>query len=122
VWALYAMTRTDAISKIRVSLIDSPQVITPKNSTYKSYVKQQSNALIEAAIEPTKAKVGSACFPEYYLEKYQKSTVWAIARSDNNWLLTLENEQEFALAFGNSTTNLMMLGFSSSDALAEWLG
>ncbi|MDG6100153.1 hypothetical protein EXU34_22085 [Alteromonas sp. ZYF713] len=73
-------------------------------------------------IIPEKARVTSASFKQYDFERYKIGKVWAIAKAENNWLLTLDGEQEFALAFGNDINNLEMLGFSSSDALAEWLG
>jgi hypothetical protein len=120
--ALYDMTKTEAIAKIEASLLGEPQVITPKNSTYEIYVKERSIALIETVIEPKPITVNAACFPQYYLELYQNSSVWVIANSGDNWLLTLEGKPEFALAFGGNPNNLTMLGFSSSDALAEWLG
>jgi len=116
------MTKTEAITKIKESLLDEPQVLTPKNSTYEIYVKERAIALIESVIEPKPITVNGACFPQYYLELYQNSSVWVIANSGDNWLLTLEDKQEFALAFGENPNNLTMLGFSSSDALAEWLG
>jgi hypothetical protein len=116
------MTESDAISKLLVSFKDEPQVITPKGKTYEDYVEERKESLLNCVIKPVKVKVTSACFPEYYLEKYQSSIVWAISKWEDNWLLTLENENEFALAFGEGKDNIMMLGFSSSDALAEWLG
>lgn len=116
------MTREEAVSKIRLSLLDEPQVITPKNTTYEEYVERCSTSLIQSVIEPKRVKINKACFPEYYLERYKSSKVWVIANSRDNWLITIENESEFALAFGNNPSDLMMLGFSSSDALAEWLG
>ena len=116
------MTRSDAISKMLASFQDEPQVITPKGRSYEEYIEEQSTELLDRVVEPEKVVITSACFPEYYLKKYQATNVWAIAKWQDNWLLTLEDENEFALAFGESKNNLMMLGFSSSDALAEWLG
>jgi hypothetical protein len=116
------MTESDAISKLLVSFKDDPQVITPKGKTYENYVEERKVGLLDCVIEPQKVKVTSACFPEYYLEKYQSSAVWVIAKWEDNWLFTLESENEFALAFGECKDSIMMLGFSSSDALAEWLG
>ncbi|MEO3684726.1 hypothetical protein ABHN84_20930 [Shewanella vesiculosa] len=116
------MTKSDAISKLLASFQDEPQVITPKGRTYEDYVEERKKDLLGYVIEPENVFVASACFPEYYLEMYQSNNVWAIAKWEDNWLLTLEAENEFALAFGENKNNLMMLGFSSSDALAEWLG
>ncbi|MBY5991738.1 hypothetical protein [Ferrimonas balearica] len=116
------MTESEAISRLMTSFGDEPQLITPKGKTYEEYVEQCKSDLLGYLIKPIEVQVTSACFPEYDLQKYQEDTVWAIARSKNNWLLTLDTQAEFALAFGESTDSLQMLGFSSSDALAEWLG
>ena len=119
---LYAMTESDVISKLKVSFEKEPQLITPKRRTYEEYVEECKANLLKYVISPVKAKVTSACFPEYDFETYKLETVWAVARWNDNWLVTLDNKNEFALAYGDSAENLQMLGFSSSDALAEWLG
>ena len=47
---------------------------------------------------------------------------FAIAHSGETWLLYSQDTGEFAKAFGKSPDNLALLGPSSPDALAEWLG
>ncbi|XPF95299.1 hypothetical protein ACM9HF_04600 [Colwellia sp. RE-S-Sl-9] len=116
------MNKSAAIFKINEAISDDSQVITPKGRDYDEYVIEVTDKLIANVIEPVKANVTSACFPEYYLDKYQSSEVWCIAQCKDNWLLTIASENEFALGFGDSPNNIMMLGFSSSDVLAEWLG
>jgi hypothetical protein len=119
---LYVMTESDNIVKLMASFKDEPQVITLKGETYEKFVEERKARLLDRVIKPQKIKVTLACFPENYLAKYPSSVVWAIAKWDESWLLTLESENEFALAFGECKDNIIMLGFSSSDALAEWLG
>ncbi|MBY6189331.1 hypothetical protein KUV22_02770 [Microbulbifer agarilyticus] len=116
------MTKYDAVERIRKSIDSGAQVITPKGLIYEKYVESQTQFLLDHVIEPVQAKVTSACFPEYDFENYKNSEVWCIARSGNSWLLHNVNENEFALGFGESEASISMLGFSSPDALAEWLG
>ena len=114
------MTKEQAIKKIKKSLSEGAQLITPKGKTYEEHLKKVTDTLFEHVIEPKEATIKSACFPEYDYEKYKTSKVWAIANMGNNWLLTLEKENEFALGFGDAEDNIMMHGFSSSDAIGEW--
>lgn len=114
------MTKEEAIRKIETSISDGVQLITPKGKTYEEHLNEVTKVLFEHLIEPIEAKVKSACFPEYDFDKYKNSKVWAIAHMGYSWLLTLESENEFALGFGESASNIMMHGFSSSDAIGEW--
>tara|TARA_R110002049_G_scaffold183813_1_gene351811 strand:+ start:713 stop:1111 length:399 start_codon:yes stop_codon:yes gene_type:complete len=119
--ALCTMNKTDAINKIQKSLIsEKPQVITPEGQVYEEYIEKLSVALLESVIEPVKVNVISSCAADGDLEKYQASVVWGIAKCNGNWLLTLEAENEFALGFGSDPKQIMIHGFSSSDALGEW--
>ncbi|EAR11298.1 hypothetical protein MED297_20462 [Reinekea sp. MED297] len=76
--------------------------------------------LLASVIEPEVATMVSACLLEYDFERYKSSKVWAIVRQGDSWLLTIEDKDEFALGFGSSTKTIMMLGFSSADAVGEW--
>ena len=120
--ALYAMNIFDAETKLLKSFDDEPQLITPKGKVYAEYVEEKKQQLLSFLITPVVGKVVGASMPDYAYEMYKGSKVWVIANWKDNWLLTLEDKQEFALAYGSSTEELTMLGFSSSDALAEWLG
>jgi hypothetical protein len=115
------MNKSEALDKIHYSLsTEEAQVITPKGEVYGEYVAKLTKSLIKSIINPVKVNVTSACAKEGDLAKYQNSIVWCIARNGGNWLLTLENENEFALGFGDDPNNIMMHGFSSSDVLGEW--
>ena len=114
------MTKDEAITKIEQSVADGAQLITPKGKTYEEHLEEVLRVLFEHVIEPMPVTITTACFPEYDYEKYKNSKVLAIARMENSWLLTLESENEFALGFGESPENIMMYGFSSSDAVGEW--
>jgi len=114
------MNKIEALSKIKLALNGHAQVITPKGETYENYVAKLSLNLLEHVIDPVKVTVVSTCADNGDFDKYKKSNVWAIAKSKFGWLLTLENENEFALAFGDDPNKIMMHGFSSPDVLAEW--
>lgn len=115
------MTKSEAFAKLTNSLENEPRIITPKGLIYEDYVEECKSDLLKYAIEPVKVTVRTACFPEYDFTVYQSEVVWAIAKRQDSWLITLEGKKQFALAFGETTNQLMMYGFSSSDALAEWL-
>lgn len=73
------MNKSAAISKIKQSISEGAQLITPKGREYDEYVIDVTDKLISNVIQPVKATVISACFPEYYLDKYQSSVVWCVA-------------------------------------------
>jgi hypothetical protein len=114
------MNKSEALSKIRAALTGDSQVITPKGETYEDFVERLSKELLANVITPVVATVVSTCVKNGDIEKYQSSKVWAIAKHENSWLLTLENENEFALGFGDTPNKIMMHGFSSQDVLGEW--
>ncbi|WP_157509278.1 hypothetical protein [Ferrimonas futtsuensis] len=115
------MRKIDAIKKIQTSLdVSKPQIITPKGKVYEEHVRQLSEGLLQSIIEPVLAKVTSTIIHDADYDTYRSVTVWAVARSGVNWLLTIEGVQQFALAFGSDPLDLKMHGCSSSDALEEW--
>jgi hypothetical protein len=118
---LYVMIESDTIVTLIDSFKDELPGYYPKGNTYEKYVEDRKSRILDCVIEPQKIKVTLACFSENYLAKYQSSDVWAVAKWDDNWLLALESENEFALAFGECKDNIIILGFSSSDAPAQWL-
>ena len=115
------MNKAEALNKIKHSLeTEEAQIITPKGKIYEEYVADLSKILLDSVIEPVLVKVTGACAMEGEFELYKNSVVWGIARIKDNWLLTIENKNEFALGFGKDPNNILMHGFSSSDALGEW--
>ncbi|MEL4284531.1 hypothetical protein ACE02Y_09010 [Shewanella xiamenensis] len=114
------MTKSEAINKIKSSIAEGAQLITPEGKNYEEHLAEVSQVLLAHVIEPIPVVVTSACFPEHDYEKYRKSNVLAIAKKGKSWLLTLESENEFALGFGEKPDNIMMHGFSSPDAIGEW--
>lgn len=115
------MNKDDAIAKIRHSQVTvEAQVITPPGRCHEEYVQELYGNLLACVIEPVKVKVTSACASQGDFERYRNEIVWAIARDGGSWLLVLEISDDFALGFGDDPMEIMMHGFSSSDALGEW--
>jgi len=115
------MNKLTAIEKIKFSLkTETSRIITPKGQTYEAHVEKISTLLMEAVIDPVRVKVTSSCVAEGDFDKFKYSVVWGIARKRDNWLLISKTDNEFALGFGSDPCNIMMHGFSSSDALGEW--
>ena len=99
--ALCLMNKKEAIEKIQNSIADGVQVITPKGDTYESFVNKQAEKLLAHVIEPVVVNITSTCAPEGDYEKYKNTKVWAIANMNDSWLLTIETENDFALALAN---------------------
>jgi hypothetical protein len=116
------MNAQEAKKRINASLLEGSKTPCPKDQDRDMYIAQKADELLSCVIDPIIVNITSAMFPEYFLKIYQAQKVWAIARQADNWLLTLSNEPAFALAFGTNPNSLTMHGFSSADALAEWLG
>ncbi|WP_156042943.1 hypothetical protein [Marinobacterium lacunae] len=58
-------------------------------------------------------------YGEFEKESYE---MIAVAAKGNSWLLYEPTSQMFSLARRNSVGKLILIGFRSDDALAEWLG
>ena len=115
------MTKIEAIKKIEKALeTEQARVIPPKDMSYQEHILKLSELLMNQTIEPIRVKVTSTIIKDADFEKYKNTKVWAIAKSNDNWLLTLEGIQEFALGFGVNPKSIMMHGCSSSDVLGEW--
>lgn len=115
------MTKNEALAKIEYSLIhEEARILTPPGEVYDEHVAKISATLIASLIEPVRVTVTSTCAKEGDFNLYKNSIVWGIAKNNGNWLLTLEATRDFALGFGSEQDNIMMHGFSSSDALGEW--
>lgn len=112
----------EARQKLVQSFEEGAESPVPAGRDPAEYIESAKEQLLANLITPIEAHIAGASFPEYALPVYESSKVWAIAKSGNHWLLTLEGQQQFALGFGASPEALEILGFSSSNALGEWLG
>lgn len=116
------MNREQAIQKVEASLALGCHTAAPWVEGRESYIAEKAADLISCIIQPISATVVASPYPEYSFAEHQGSKVWAIARSGHTWLLTLDGKPDFALGFGQDPSSIEMLGFSSADALGEWLG
>jgi hypothetical protein len=90
-----------------------------------AYLAEQTSALLERVIEPVAVQAVANDWAQKYVANTtsEVKTLIAVARQDDKWLLFDPNTATFALAYGTpETMPLGLLGFSSTDALAEWLG
>lgn len=86
------------------------------------YLREKLSQLLDCLIEPIEARVVAEMFDYGVLEEMKEERIMAVARSKDCWLLYRLDRKEFALAFGDDALFLTLLGFSSPDALGEWLG
>lgn len=87
-----------------------------------AYISEKSAELLDAVIEPIAVSVTGEAFHYGVKESFENKRVYAIAKSGENWLLYVPELDVFSLAFGETQTQLSILGFATDDALTEWLG
>jgi hypothetical protein len=90
-----------------------------------AYLAEQISALLAQVIEPVAVQAVSNDWAQKHIANTSGDirTLVAVARHDDKWLLFDPENGTFALAYGSTESMpLGLLGFSSNDALAEWLG
>jgi hypothetical protein len=90
-----------------------------------SYIREEQEKLRACLVEPKEVEaVASAWAQQYCAQSGAVRRLTVVARSEEKWLLYEPGTGLFSLAHGaeNSAQPLSLLGFSSTDALAEWLG
>ena len=113
------MNKEEAISIVQESIQRGSSTPCTWRDDRDQYIKEESTKLIEHIIDPIQVKKTKESFKSDDIENNQN---YGIARKNKNWLVYNLNQKTFALAFGDDPSNLEFLGFSSPDALAEWLG
>lgn len=88
----------------------------------EAYIAEKCSELLDAVIEPVLASISAETYNYGVKQELEAAHVYAIAKSGTNWLVYSPEADRFSLAFGEQPDKLTILGFSSSDALAEWLG
>jgi hypothetical protein len=115
------MTHADAFELIRASV--SRGTATPSFGRFREeYIRTQSDHLLAAVIEPQLVHVVGETYSHGVLKQLRSENVLALAREEEKWLLYRPTKGEFCLAYGENSYELTIWGFSSVDALAEWLG
>jgi hypothetical protein len=90
-----------------------------------AYVSEQTAALLGRVIEPIQVQAVANEWAQKYVSETSGAvrSFIAVARHDDKWLLFDPNTGTFSLAYGaTESMPLGLLGFSSTDAIAEWLG
>jgi hypothetical protein len=88
------------------------------------YLEECRQALREKLIDPVEVQAVAGAWAQQYANGDNQMRCYiALAREDATWLLYCPDTKEFAKAFGKDLKQpLSLLGFSSDDALAEWMG
>jgi hypothetical protein len=84
------------------------------------YMQEETDALLSYVIEPISVTVTGQGFGDGLVDFLAKHPPIAIARAREHWLLYLPHSS--VQAYGWDAHSLNVLGFHSTDALAEWLG
>lgn len=116
------MNRELAVSALKESFTRGSSTPSTWVADRDAYISAKCSELLAAVIEPTLASISAETYNYGVKQELVAAHVYAIARSGTNWLLYAPEAGRFSLAFGDRPDNLTILGFSSSDALAEWLG
>ena len=86
-------------------------------------VRIENEKLLNLAIDPVKVTAYTNEWVrkhgEFPAERYE---MYAIAGKELGWLLLNPETECFSLAEGNISEKLILIGFASDDALAEWRG
>ena len=113
---------SQARQAIEASLARGSGTPSAGRSDRDAYLAERSQELLAALIDPVKASVERRSYDYEHKGIAEYEEAFAIAQSGESWLLYLPAGAQFALAFGKQASSLSALGFSSTDALAEWLG
>jgi hypothetical protein len=113
------MNKEEAILIVKESIQRGSSTPCTWRDDRDQYIKEKSTQLLEHIIDPIPVIKTKESFKSDSIENNQN---YGIARLNRNWLVYNLNQKTFSLAFGEDPSNLEFLGFSSPDALTEWLG
>ena len=116
------MKKSEALDAIDASLARGSSTPAIWTSDRDEYIKEKSAERKACAIDPVRARVTAETFRYGAQNKFNEVEVFAIARRGEDWLLFAPVLGTFSLASGSNAQDLSILGFASTDALAEWLG
>ncbi|WP_139222764.1 hypothetical protein [Paracidovorax wautersii] len=116
------MNKAEALAAIQASFKRGSNTPCSWATDPATYITQKQSELLELVIEPITAKITDETYRYGVKQELASTPDFAIARRASTWLLYAPTTEVFSLAHGDSPENMSILGFSSSDALAEWLG
>jgi hypothetical protein len=117
------MNKADAIRILEESFLRPTSTPNIGTENREQYIKENQKYLIEHSIEPVMVEAFTSQwakdFTDFTNESYQ---MLCIAKSERRELLYDEDNKTFSLAVRNEKGKLYLVGYASTDALAEWLG
>lgn len=119
------MTKEEAIAILEASF--ARPCATPDHgaSDREAFLKEEKAKLLSLVIDPVEVVATTSSWSQRHGSLRESGYVmWALAGADGSWLLFEPKAAEFALAHGSLVPGqrLELVGFSSTDALAEWRG
>lgn len=116
------MNKAEALAAIQASFKRGSNTPCSWAPDRDAYIAQQQSELLELVIEPVAANITDETYSYGVKQELSSAPVFAIARRADAWLLYAPTTDVFSLAYGDGPADVSILGFSSSDALSEWLG
>jgi hypothetical protein len=116
------MNKALAIEALNASIArgcNTPCSWAPDRDTY---ISEKFSELLGFVIDPVEVQDLQENYNYGIKDQLSGGPVFAIASSNGNWLLYSPTLDLFAVAQGDKSNNLTLLGFASNDALTEWLG
>ena len=119
------MTKEEAIAVLEDSFARPCATPDYGASDREAFLIEEKKKLLSLVIEPIEVVATTSSWSQRHGSLHESSYVmWAVAGTDGSWLLFEPKATEFALAHGSLVPGqrLELVGFSSTDALAEWRG
>ena len=116
------MNKAQALAVLQASFARGSSTPCTWTTDRVAYLSEKSSELLASAIEPVEISISGEVFSQSTSADLNTSRLFAIANEGHNWLIYSPERELFALAYGASLRDLNILGFSSDDALTEWLG
>jgi len=122
--ALGHMNAEESLRELEASLARPSATPCTWRADRDAYLAEMAANLRSHLISPMKVKAVASEWAQRYADQSSEvREMMALVRSEDTWLLYDPKQKVFAKAFGNNLeAPLSLLGFSSDDALTEWLG
>lgn len=117
------MNKADVLELLTESFTKGTSSPFPGVENRDEHVKIENEKLLYLAIEPVRI----IAHTDEWVRKYgefpdEKYEMYVIAGKDPDWLLFNPETNCFSLAKGKINEKLVLIGYASDDALAEWRG
>jgi hypothetical protein len=117
------MNKDEVIKLLRGSFESPTSTPSLGASDRTVYIKECQERLIDHVVEPSIVDAYTSQWTKENTDfKSESYHMLLIAKDENRELLYNGETREFSLAIRNEKGKLYLVGYSSTDALAEWLG